>query len=270
VSAITGTDAQDIFVAKYDPGGTLIWSKHFGNPQDNFGDWNVAEAVAVDASGNVIITGELRGSVDFGGGAITGSGVYDAFAAKFDANGNHLWSKTFGVQWEHRGLAVVADTMGNVILAGEMSGDIDFGGGALTATDPSDAFLAKLGPDGHHIWSKAFGGSNYQGIESLALTPTGDILLTGLFDDFIDLGCGPMQSPMLSAGYVHAAKFAPSGACRWSTSAASMTHQYGRGIASGDAGQAFVTGRFSSSIDFGLGTLLSAGKTDVYAAALAP
>ncbi len=55
-----------------------LWSKRFGD-----GSGQGAAAVAVDASGNVIITGLFEGTVDFGRGALTSAGNGDIFVAKF-------------------------------------------------------------------------------------------------------------------------------------------------------------------------------------------
>ena len=56
-----------------------LWSKRFGD-----GDDQHARSVAVDASGNVIVTGYFYGTIDFGGGALTSAGGGDIFVAKFD------------------------------------------------------------------------------------------------------------------------------------------------------------------------------------------
>jgi hypothetical protein len=68
----------DIFVAKFGSNGAHLWSKRFGD-----GDYQSFCSVAVDASGNAIVTGFFRGAVDFGGGALTCAREEDIFAAKF-------------------------------------------------------------------------------------------------------------------------------------------------------------------------------------------
>ena len=75
---LTSAGANDIFVAKFGSDGAHLWSKRFGDGSDQ-----AASAVAVDASGNVIVTGVFRGTVDFGGGGLTSAGVEDIFVAKF-------------------------------------------------------------------------------------------------------------------------------------------------------------------------------------------
>ncbi len=61
---LTSAGLFDIFVAKYSGAGTYVWSKQLGSTQDDFG-----YDIAVDSSGNVVVTGVFKGSVNFGGGA---------------------------------------------------------------------------------------------------------------------------------------------------------------------------------------------------------
>ena len=120
--------------------GKHLWSKGFGD-----GSHQAAEAVAVDASGNVIVTGNFEGTVDFGGGALTSTGSRDIFVAKFGSDGAHLWSKSFGAGDDQITQAVTVDASGNVIVTGWFYGTVDFGGGALTSAGSFDIFVAKFG-----------------------------------------------------------------------------------------------------------------------------
>src|SRR5262249_55883266 len=75
--ALPSAGGSDIFVAKLDANGNHLWSKAFGdlNDQRAFG-------VAVDSTANVVITGNIKGSVDFGGGVLPSAGGSDIFVAK--------------------------------------------------------------------------------------------------------------------------------------------------------------------------------------------
>ena len=137
---LTSADADfdDIYVVKFGSDGTHVWSKRFGGPNSQ-----QAFCVAVDAAGNVIVSGVFSESVDFGGGAL--SGRYDVFLAKFDPDGNHLWSERFGDFVIQEGWGVAVDNSGNIVLAGRSDGSVDFGGGTLTTAGASDIFVAKFG-----------------------------------------------------------------------------------------------------------------------------
>jgi len=67
----------------------------------------------VAPNGDVIVAGEFFGSVDFGGGALNTAGNSDIAVARFDASGNHLWSKRFGDFNEQRVTGIAVDDSGN-------------------------------------------------------------------------------------------------------------------------------------------------------------
>jgi hypothetical protein len=75
---LTSTGDWDIFIVKSDPNGNCAWSQSFGDSETQRG-----LSIAVDALGNVLGTGYFAGTVDFGGGPLTGGGGRDIFLAKF-------------------------------------------------------------------------------------------------------------------------------------------------------------------------------------------
>lgn len=164
-----------------------LWSQRFGD-----GTIQDARAVAVDLSGDVVLAGYFEGTVDCGGGALTSAGMGDILVAKFAPDGTHLWSKRFGDATEQIIEAVAVDGSGNVIVAGWFLGTIDFGGGALTSAGSYDIFVAKLGPDGTHLWSQRFGNSQSQTVSALAVDGSGNVIAAGSFFGTVDFGGGAL------------------------------------------------------------------------------
>jgi uncharacterized protein (AIM24 family) len=137
--------AGDIFVARYSANGSYLWSKRFGGV-NNFGG-DSGEAVAVDASGNVVVTGYFYGTSDFGGGSLISAGGYDIFVAKYSASGAHLASQGLGGIGTDQGFEISLDDVGNAVLTGRFQCTVDFGNGPLTSSSNSfDIFLVKLDP----------------------------------------------------------------------------------------------------------------------------
>ena len=134
---------------------THLWSQRFGDTAADVG-----HAVAVDASGNVFITGSFRGTDDFGGGPLVSAGEADVFLAKYDANGVHQWSKRFGSSLDDVGWALTVDGSGHVVITGYFNSTVDFGGGPLVSAGWGDSFVVKFDTNGFHVWSERFGGSN--------------------------------------------------------------------------------------------------------------
>ncbi|MDH4038011.1 MAG: SBBP repeat-containing protein, partial [Candidatus Krumholzibacteria bacterium] len=76
------------------------WSQRFGGTGTDNG-----YAIAVDATGAVFVTGSFSGTANFGGADLVSVGGNDIFLARYDANGQHLWSKGFGTVENDEGLA---------------------------------------------------------------------------------------------------------------------------------------------------------------------
>lgn len=187
--SLTAVGFGNGFLAKFDAGGNHIWSKRFG------GEAAQVEATAVsDESGNVLITGFFKGTVDFGGGSLTSGGSFDIFVAKFDTNGSHLWSRSFGDASDQRGWDLSTDNQGNVLVTAAFRSTVNFGGGPLQSAGGFDIALAKLDFNGNHLWSKRVGEGHPEWASSVATDLAGNVLIEGAFVDTVDLGGGPLAS----------------------------------------------------------------------------
>jgi hypothetical protein len=260
---LTSPGGEDVFLAKFDPALGHLHSKRFGGEGRE-----IAFAVAVDAAGNVVVTGVFDGSIDFGGGPLTSAGDNDVFVAKFDPQLNHLWSKSFGdpdVQVVSR---VAIDAEGNVVLAGYFRGSIDFGGGPLASAGGFDAFVVKLDPQLGHLESKRFGDAGDQVADGLAIDGAGNVVLAGGFTGSIDFGGGPLTS---AGSYdLFVAKLDPQLEPLWGQRFGDEAMQEAIGAAVDGAGNVILTGQLDGSIDFGEGPLTSAGDGDIFLAKLPP
>jgi hypothetical protein len=260
--ALTHAGGGDVFVAKFGPGGVHLWSKRFGD-----GDVQKANAVAVDATGNVVITGILRGTTNFGGGSLTSAGINDVFVAKFTPDGAHVWSKWFGDAGNQFSTGVAVAPLGRVAVTGNFEGTVDFGGGALTSGGDYDIFLATFGSDGAHLWSKRFGDGISQSAEAVTADASGDFIITGSLHGSADFG----GSPLTSAGGadVFVARFGSDGNHAWSARFGDGSSQQAFGVAADASGSTIIAGRLEGAIDFGGGALTSAGSSDLFIAKLA-
>jgi hypothetical protein len=262
-SALTSAGLTDVFVAKLDAAGTHVWSKKFGDTTGQYG-----RSVAADPMGNVVITGYFQGTMDFGGGPLTTAGNSDIFVAKFDASGNHLWSKRFGDFNNQLAYSVATDGSGNVILTGYFAGTLDFGGGPLVSLGVYDIFIAKFDGGGTHLWSQRFGDTDSQTGTRVTADGAGNVLATGYFLGGVDFGGGTLTSGGLEDIYV--AKFASDGTHLWSKRFGDGQTQQGSGIATDRLGNVVLAGTFQGTADFGGGDLTSAGSYDIYVAKYDP
>jgi hypothetical protein len=184
---------SDVFVAKLSGAdGAEVWAKRFGDGQSQQGT-----ALAVDPQGAVAIAGQIRGSIDFGGGPLTNAdpsmATTDAYVAKLDATGGYVWAQRFGDTAIQVATGVAMDAAGDVAVVGLFKGSIGFGG--ATFADPStgsfDAFVAKLGSaSGAHRWSYQVGDASDQRGRAVAMDGPGDVFLTGTYQGTIALAPG--------------------------------------------------------------------------------
>ncbi len=249
----------DVFVAKFDGNGTCLWSKRFGDANAQLGN-----SVAVNTAGDVVVVGTFTGAIDFGGGPLNSAGSSDLFVAKLSPAGGHVWSRRFGDGALQSARAVAVDPSGNIVVTGEFFGVLNFGGGMLNAIGGSDVFLAKLDPNGAHVWSKRFGEGGTQVGTAIAAGSAGQIALTGYFDGSLDFGGGPLNGAGLTDAF--ATELDANGSHLWSRSYGDGTDQAGRATAIGSTGEVIVFGDFNGTANFGGGDLTSVGSTDLFLA----
>ncbi len=138
----TSAGDRDIVVGKCAAAdGAYLWGRRFGGPNAD-----LATGIAMNADGDVVFTGAIGGSVDFGGGPLTTFGGTDIFVAKFFANKSYAWSNSWGSVGDDIGYGVAFNASGAVGIAGVVSGLVDFGDVAPRYGASTDAFLLKLTP----------------------------------------------------------------------------------------------------------------------------
>ena len=182
---------QSIVVARYDSAGNHSWSHAFSASAQL-----ASTRIAGDSAGNLLVTGVLSGSIDFGGGPITAQGILNNIClVKFDATGVFKWNKIFADSGDDLAADVAADSSNNVVITGYIGGAADFGGGPLANAGANDAFLAKLDPSGAHLWSKSFGDSAAQVGRTVDTDPTTqEIVMSGTALGTIDFGTVPLAA----------------------------------------------------------------------------
>ncbi len=191
---LTPTGGQDAFLAKYDSGGNYLWAINIGS---SGADWG--QAVAVDDSGNVYLTGRFSGPADFdpgsGGDTLTSAGGLDMFVAKYDSSGNYRWANSMGGSGTDVAQAI-AVSRGNVYVTGVFnSATANFNpGGTLAAIGGLDVFLAKYDLNGNYLWANSIGGSSAEQGRGIGVDGSGNVYVTGTFagtiDYFVESGTG--------------------------------------------------------------------------------
>ncbi len=184
----SGGAGSDVFLAKYDGGGSRLWfNTHRGN------GYSDSHCVREVSGGGFIIVGETKsrdaydhdvyvvrtdgkggllwektfggvrcdyawsvqqtkdgGFIIAGGTESFGAGIYDVYLIKLDASGNEIWEKTYGGAGSDCGYAVLQLDDGGYLIAGNAE---SYG------TGNPDVYLLKTDSDGNMAWQKTYGGS---------------------------------------------------------------------------------------------------------------
>ncbi len=257
--------ARDIFLAKFDPAGDVVWAKSFGDPTDN----DLGNAVAVDAMGNVYLGGGFGGTADFGGGVLTASSDVDIFVAKFDAAGAPLWSRRFGssggISGYNEATALAIDPNGDVVVGGTLHGKVTFDATSLPTTLGADVFVTKLaGATGAVVWAKQFkeqsGTTNVDStLQRLALDSTGNVFIAGQFQGNIFFTAFPGKLTTSGGGGdwdAFVAKLDTNGNASWGEAfGTAIDYDIAADVAVDSASNVVVTGYVSGDTNFGGGVV---------------
>src|SRR5262245_39143973 len=152
--------------------GDAIWARR----GDGLG---ASRAVAAHKDGSIALVGVFRDTIDFGAGPMTSAGENDMFVARLDANGNCMWSRSFGGPQDDAANSVAIDAAGDVILTGGFQGNLQVGSDILTNAGSYDTPLIKLDGQGNPVWVLRFGGPGFDVAWSIAVNPGGSIALLG-------------------------------------------------------------------------------------------
>ena len=253
----------DVFLAKFSSAGLHLWSEHFTN---GAGDWG--NGVAVDTSGNIALVGSFTGSLNLGGTTLfAAGGLTDGFVARFDSAGIHTWSRKIGggtPDGTDVVNAVAVDSFGNVLVAGSVSGAVNFGGGTLSALGQFDAFAAMYAATtGSHVWSRSLGGLYDDFANGIAVDGSNNVLVTGAFTGTANFGgTTSLTAPGVFTTDGFLAKYTLTGGYVWTRQFGGVESDAGRATAGSSVGHVAVAGTFSGSATVGPNTLTSAGLTD--------
>ncbi len=249
----------DIFLTKLNADGSYGWTHTFGHSGTDRG-----YGVATDARGDVLMTGEFGGTIDFdpGEGVDEHTAVrsLNLFLSRFHGDGSYAWTIDAGDGGKVRPYGVDVGSDGSIALAGKFSGRADFNPGPGVDLHDSgrgnNVFVTKIAGNGSYLWTQTFGG-NKDSHEALALGVAmdrrGAVWTCGVFTGTVDFDPGPgvYERTDPRDGGIFVSKFKGNGDWLWSwVPQNSPEDDWGYGIALDRRGNAYITGEFSETVDF--------------------
>ncbi len=245
-TTLTSNGDKDIFVAKYDPSGQLLWAASEGGPLNDRG-----AGISTDAAGNCYVAGGLN---------------LKTFVRKYSPAGNILWTQQSSGSGSAEGQGIVTNASGDTYLTGNFQNTETFGSDVLTSAGDRDIFISHINAAGNFVWTVGAGANGWDEGFDISIDGSGQLYVTGNFEGSVTFGTAP-GGPFTSQGNLDlfVCKLNPAGVFQWATHAGTPNLDGGFGIATDAAGNSFVTGSFSGTISFGSTTLTSAnGSFDTY------
>ncbi|HNR86597.1 MAG TPA: SBBP repeat-containing protein, partial [Taishania sp.] len=270
---ITSQGSNDIFISKLDAAGNFVWAKSIGGGSSDYG-----KSIALDASGNIYVTGAFQATVDFDPGIgtfnLSAVGTWDVFVLKLNTVGDFVWAKSFGGTSNDEGRKIAVDGSGNIYTTGFYSSTTDFNPNAgtfnITSQGSADVFISKLDASGNFVWAKSIGGTSADHGYGLTLDALGNVLITGRFNNSVDFDPGAGVYNLSSQGNadVFILKLDALGDFVWAKTLGGTAADYGQSITVDINNNIYITGYFNGTVDFdpgvGVKNISSLGGTDVF------
>jgi photosystem II stability/assembly factor-like uncharacterized protein len=278
-TTLTSSGADDIFLAKYDAAGNLLWARRAGGTSSDR-----ATAIAVSDS-DVYITGTFYGTASFNTPAsvgtyeVTSAGGSDIFVAKYTDAGEIQWARRAGGANQDSGNGIT--TLGtDVYVSGTFESTANFntpsntGSNSITSDGEKDIFIAKFSSSGNYQWAKRAGGPNSELSNKMVATAS-HIYLTGSFSGTVNFNTPSSTSSnvltSIGGSDIFLAKYNPSGTVEWIKRGGGLGDDTGYGITASET-DIYLTGYFSATANFntpsatGSNELTSAGEYDLFVA----
>ncbi|WP_437613083.1 hypothetical protein WMF20_11085 [Sorangium sp. So ce834] len=256
---LVSAGSTDIFVAKFDSSGNHVWSQSFGSASAENGN-----GVAADSAGNVLVTGEKQGTVDFGDGPLASNGYSDIFLVKLSSAGAHLWSKSIGDTYDDFAQDVAVDGEDNVIITGGFSGTVDFGGGPHSSNNLIDGFVTKYDDAGNYLWANSFTSYGMSAGYRVTTDADGNVFTAGAFAGVLWFPDYP-DTENVGGWFVMQLNDAGDTLTWLKAFDATQIH-----MDTDAAGSLFVGGGFEWGTNLGGGYLSNAGSSDIYIGKFTP
>lgn len=280
VQTRTSAGMQDVFIAKYDSAGNLLWVTDFG------GSLNDVPNAIVASSGYVYVTGLFRGTVDFdpgfGSASRTASGDTDIFLVKFHGTtGVFEWVVTMGgsgIGNSEAGIGLAIHTNAAIYLTGVFEGtNVNFNPNGtpsyLSAIGDMNIFIAKYSPaSGILQWAKSIGSTTLDDPGGKGIiADANNVYVCGSFAGSCDFNPGIVGGTISSTGGQDGfiASYTAGGTYRWARRIGGPLNDDVTDIAMDESENLAVTGAVFGNVTYTGGSFTtSAGSQDILLASL--
>lgn len=254
----TGNPSFDIFVSKYDPNGTPLWSL---SGHADFDDRGLA--AAVDNSDNIFLTGQFSDTLTFASNTYNNNGFNVGYLCKLNSAGQMQFFNMFKA-----GLTVPYEVEVNQnnepIVIGDFLGNMNYvhQGGTVNITNPYEKqiFTIKTSNTGQYTWNNTLGSDNDISARSLAIDPSNSIFVTGYFKCDLSQLQDTVENLYSSIGFKdpYVMKISNSGGRTYLKHFGGQEDDEGKGISAYQTDKPYVCGSYNTDLNFhpGAGALI--------------
>jgi hypothetical protein len=230
---------RDIFVAKLDSTGKLIWLKSFGTPADE-----QSSSLVVDNEDNFYLSGSFKSQLQFGSVSLTSTNVFsESFIVKLDKDGNTIWGINSASQRVNGINSLALSPNYDVVFCGSYSLSYSFGGINVNTSSPDgEIIIGKVDKNGNLKWLKSAGGPYEDNANGITVSNEGNIAITGY-----SLGVSNFDNYQIANfGYNDAfiALYDSTGNCKWAVAGGGSGLDIGYDICFDNNENVYATGMF--------------------------
>ena len=271
-TSLVCTGARDIFVAKFDSAGNVLWARRAGGPGIPNASPPVyvedaGTAIAVDSAGNCYIGGLFEISnfpnsnynyvtfdtLTYSLPASMNTNKAFGFLAKYNAGGQIQWMRRIEAAKAEEAVKDIAiSRYGNIFVTGTLYNSLGFNNlPTLTSNGSDDIYFAKFAPNGAPVWSRSFGGTGVEVPNAIAVDDQEQCYLTGYFhSQNLPIGAFNLTGSQ-QQGTVFIVKSNSSGNIAWAAQNTGSGSIGDSDIALDLAGNVFVSASFTGTVNIG-------------------
>lgn len=240
---------RNLFLAKYNSSGNLLWLNYFDAPGSQY-----AHDLVVDRYNNVYLGGAYEQSVDFdpsSATAILNTAHCNAFLAKYASSGSLIWVKDFVSSEESTVFSIALDKNEHPVLTGRFTDSVDIDPGAghywIESNGFYDFFVARYDDYGNFKNGGSTGSPDYDNATDIVVNSLGNVYIAGSFSGSCDFNLGTGTHLLTNLAYDDGfvAKFDSTFALQWAYRLASDGWDSGDDMTLDSYENLLVTGSFN-------------------------
>ncbi len=260
---IIGSNNLNLFFAKLDPNGNVIW---LNGSQGN--SRNIAVALFPDNESNLLLLGRFQNDdLVLNNDTVAHKGSVDVFIAKYDSLGQLLWVEGISGDGSEIPSSCGIDTFNNIYVSGYFNSDtLSYVDKQIVTHGQYDLFMVKLDKNGQSIWMNGFGGPGNDFSTDIAVGHYNELYVTGYFNSdtlkFEDV-------EVYNSGEIDfvLVKFNLDGTPQWAKNGICAGSDFAFSVDINNSNEVFIAGDFYNlNLSIGSTTLTNQGDADVFVA----